>query len=59
MFDRINDWKRIYDSEENAITKALSRKAWDVAAFWCAIEMVRQTPELNGGKQLNGLVMGM
>lgn len=59
MLDRINDWKRIFDSEENAITKALSRMAWDVAAFSCVVEMVRQAPELNGRKQLNGLVMDM
>lgn len=59
MRDRIAEWKRIFDSEENAITKALTRMAWDVAAFSCVVEMVRQAPEADGEKQLNSLVMDM
>lgn len=59
MLERIEEWKRIFDSEQNAITKALTRMAWDVAAFSCVVEMVRQASSVDGEKQLNGLVMDM
>lgn len=59
MLERIEEWKRIFDFEENAITKALTRMAWDVAAFSCVVEMVRQAPLVDGEKQLNSLVMDM
>ena len=59
MLERIEEWKRIFDFEENAITKALTRMAWDLAAFSCVVEMVRQAPLVDGEKQLNGLVMDM
>ncbi|WP_460118993.1 hypothetical protein [Pseudomonas sp. S2_C03] len=59
MLERIEEWKRIFDFEENAITKALTRMAWDVAAFSCVVEMVRQAPSVDGEKQLNSLVMDM
>lgn len=59
MRDRIAEWKRIFETEENAISKALNRMAWDVAAFSCVVEIVRQAPEVGGQKQLNGLIMDM
>ncbi|EMM8313407.1 hypothetical protein R8F64_006638, partial [Pseudomonas aeruginosa] len=59
MYNRIAEWKRIFDTEENAISKALSRMAWDLAAYSCVVEMVREAPEISGKKRLNGLVMDM
>ncbi|MDI2558480.1 hypothetical protein OLN00_13905, partial [Pseudomonas aeruginosa] len=54
MYNRIAEWKRIFDTEENAISKALSRMAWDLAAYSCVVEMVREAPEISGKKRLNG-----
>lgn len=59
MRQRVADWKRIFDMEENSISKALSRMAWDVAAYSCVVEMVRQAPDVGGEKQLNGMVMDL
>lgn len=56
---RIEEWKSIYDTDENAITKALSKLAWDLAAFTCIVEMVRQAPDEGEGKRLNGMVLEM
>lgn len=57
MQDRIAEWKRVFDQEDNCITNALSRMAWDLAAYSCVVEMVRAAPEIDGEKQLNGMVM--
>lgn len=51
MYNRIAEWKRIFDTEENAISKALSRMAWDLAAYSCVVEMVREAPEISGKKK--------
>lgn len=59
MRDRIAEWKGIFESEENAICKALNRMAWDLAAYTCVVEMVRQAPVVGGEKQLNGLILDM
>ncbi|EMG2117721.1 hypothetical protein ACV344_29810 [Pseudomonas aeruginosa] len=59
MLDRIADWKRIFDTEENAITKSLSRMAWELAAYSCLVEMVRAAPVAGDGKQLNSLFLDM
>lgn len=59
MRDRIVEWKRIFETEDNAIIKTLSQMAWDVAAYSCVVEMVRQAPTVGGEKQLNGLIMDM
>lgn len=59
MRKRIAEWKRIFESEDSAILKALNKMAWDVAAFSCVVEMVQEAPEVDGEKQLNGLVMDM
>lgn len=59
MQERIAEWKRIFDTEENAITKALNRMAWNVAGYSCLVEVVEQAPTVDGGKQLNGLLLDM
>lgn len=59
MLERIAEWKRIFDTEENAITKALNRMAWNVAAYSCLVEVVEQAPTVGGEKQLNGLLLDM
>lgn len=59
MREQIELWKRIYDTEANAITKALSQLTWDLAAFSCVVEMVRRAPDAENGKQLNGMVLEM
>lgn len=59
MLDRIAEWKRVFETEENAITKALNQMAWDIAAYSCVVEMVRQAPTVYGEKQLNVLIMDM
>lgn len=59
MRERVAEWKRIFDTEENAISKRLSQLAWEVAVFSCVVEMVRQAPEVDGQKRLNGVVMDM
>lgn len=59
MLDRIAEWKRVFETEENAITKALNQMAWDIAAYSCVVEMVRQAPTVCGEKQLNILIMDM
>lgn len=61
MRERINRWKQAFDTDANAINKALSKMAWDLAAFSCLVEVVRQAPDTdgNGGKRLNGLVLDL
>lgn len=59
MRERVAEWKRIFDTEENAITKALYRMAWDLAAYSCLVEVVQQAPIVGGEKQLNGLFLDM
>jgi hypothetical protein len=59
MQDRIAEWKRIFETEENAICKALSRMAWDLATYSCIVAMVQHAPSVGGQKQLNELVMDM
>lgn len=59
MRERVADWKRIFDTEDNAISKALSRLAWDVCAYSCVVEMVRQAPVVSEEKRLNGMVMDL
>lgn len=56
---RVAGWKRIFETEDNAILKALSSLAWDVGAYSCVVEMVRQAPAIEGEKQLNGMVMDL
>ncbi|UQY86194.1 hypothetical protein LQE85_11830 [Stenotrophomonas rhizophila] len=59
MRHRIEEWKSIYDTDDNAITKALSTLARDLAAFTLIVEMVRQAPDEGEGKHLNGMVVEM
>ena len=59
MRDRIALWKRVYDTDDNAISKALSKLAWDLTAFTCVVEMVRHAPDVDDGKRLNGMVLEM
>jgi hypothetical protein len=59
MQQRIELWKRIYDTDDNAITKALSKMAWDLAVFTCVVEIVRQAPDARNGKKLNGMLLDM
>lgn len=59
MQRRIELWKQIYDTDDNAISKALSKLTWDLAAFTCVVEMVRQAPDLGTGKRVNGMVLEM
>lgn len=59
MRDRITEWKGVFENEENAITKALNQMAWDIAAYSCVVEMVRQAPTIGGEKQMNSLIMDM
>ena len=56
---RVSGWKRIFETEDNAICKALSSLAWDVGAYSCVVEMVQQAPAIDGEKQLNGMVMDL
>ncbi|CAN7283166.1 hypothetical protein LJR168_001387 [Pseudoxanthomonas sp. LjRoot168] len=44
MRQRIELWKRVFDTDDNAISKALSKLTWDLGAFSCVVEMVRQAP---------------
>lgn len=59
MRQRIELWKRVFDTDDNAISKALSKLTWDLAAFSCVVEMVRQVPDADDGKRLNGMVLEM
>lgn len=59
MRERIELWKRIYDTDDNSISKALSKLTWDLTTFTCVVEMVRQAPEDERGKRLNGMVLEM
>lgn len=59
MRQRIALWKQIYDTDDNAISKALSSLAWDLAAFTCLVELVRQAPATERGKRLNPMFMDM
>ncbi|WP_414491549.1 hypothetical protein [Stenotrophomonas maltophilia] len=61
MRQRIELWKHVFDTDDNAISKALSKLTWDLAAFSCVVEMVRQAPDADaeGGKRLNGMVVEM
>jgi hypothetical protein len=60
MKARIAQWRHIFDTDDNAITKALSKLTWDLAAFTCVVEMVRQAPTgRSGSKRLNGMVFDM
>jgi hypothetical protein len=59
MRQRLELWKQVFDTDDNAITKALSKMAWDVAAFTCFVEMVRAAPNEGEGKRLNGMLVDM
>ncbi|MGN6111745.1 MAG: hypothetical protein ACTHOC_01830 [Luteimonas sp.] len=59
MRERIALWKRIFDTDDNAITKQVSKLAWDLAAFTCLVEVVRRAPDAGNGKRLNGMLMDM
>lgn len=59
MRERIELWKRVYDTDDNAITKALSKMAWDLAAYSCLVEVVRQAPGEELRKHLNGMFLEM
>jgi hypothetical protein len=59
MRERIALWKRIFDTDDNAITKQVSKLAWDLAAFTCLVEVVRRAPDAGSGKRLNGLLIDM
>lgn len=59
MRQRIEEWKSIYDKDDNAITKALSKLAWHLAAFTCIVEVVRHAPDAGESKRLNGMVLEM
>jgi hypothetical protein len=60
MKDKIAVWKHAYDSDENSISRAISKVSWDLAAFSCVVEAVRQAPDTkSGGKRLNGMVMDL
>ena len=59
MRHRIDLWKRIFDTDDNAISKGLSKLAWDLTAFTCVVEMVRKAPDTEGGKRLNGMILEM
>ncbi len=59
MRERIAEWKRVYEEDDNCISHALSQMAWDLAAFSCVVEMVRAAPQVDGEKRLNGMVMDL
>ena len=59
MRERIALWKHVYDVDDNAISKALSKMAWDLAAYSCLVEMVRQSPGKEHQKHLNGMLLEM
>lgn len=59
MRERIELWKRIFETDDNAISNQISKLAWDLAAFTCLVEIVRQAPETSHGKRLNGMMMDM
>lgn len=59
MRERIAEWKRVYEEDDNCISNALSQMAWDLAAFSCVVEMVRAAPEVDGEKRLNGMVLDL
>jgi hypothetical protein len=59
MRQRIELWKHIFDTDDNAISKALSGLAWNFAAFSCVVEMVRAAPDEGSGKRLNGMILDM
>src|SRR5690606_11968758 len=56
---RIELWKQVFDTDDNAISKALSGLAWDFAAFSCVVEVVRAAPDEGSGKRLNGMFLDM
>lgn len=59
MRERIALWKRVYETDENSISKQVSKLAWDLAAFTCLVELVRRAPDSRSGKRLNGMFMDM
>lgn len=59
MRDRIARWKVVFDTDDNAITKALSRMAWDLAAFTCFVEILRRAPDDGAGKRFNLMIFEM
>lgn len=59
MRQRIEHWKAVYDTDDNAITKGLSKLSWDLASFACVVEMVNSAPEDAQGKRLNAMVVEM
>lgn len=60
MKNRIALWKKVFDTDHNSISQGLFRLGWDLAAFSCIVEMVRQAPDGDGNnKRLNGMVLEM
>lgn len=58
--EKIQVWKNVFDADENSISKSLSNLSWNVAAFSCVVEMVRQAPDDKlSGKRLNGMVLDL
>ncbi|MBH1550209.1 hypothetical protein I5U02_09580 [Stenotrophomonas maltophilia] len=59
MRERIEQWKSIFQTDENSICKQLSGMAWDLAVFTCLVEAIDQAPDGPQGKQLNGVMVSM
>lgn len=59
MRQRIELWKRIFDTDDNAISKTLPHLAWNLAAFTCLVTMVRHASAETNGKRLNGMMLEM
>lgn len=59
MRQRIELWKHIFDTDDNAISKALSGLAWNFAAFSCIVEVVRAASNEGTGKRLNSMILDM
>lgn len=60
MQERAALWKDAFEVDEHSVNRALSDLAWNVTAFSCLVEAVRQAPDTpDGGKRLNGLLLGL
>jgi hypothetical protein len=59
MRERIALWKHIYETDDNAISKQISKLAWDLAAFSCMVELVHRAPDAGNSKRLNSMFMDM
>ncbi|HGM6373748.1 TPA: hypothetical protein ACKP8M_001359 [Stenotrophomonas maltophilia] len=59
MREKIAAWKNALDGDANSVSQALSHLAWNIAAFSSIGEAIREAPETEGAKKINGMMIDL